>query len=668
MFTEIHKIVVLSIFFHTYIYAQDVQNVGVNLNVKNDPFATPGVDPFGNMKSSTSSDKTAIKTSKSSTTRHISTRKETNVQGLDKEPVVGAENLKTENAAISSTGTSTSQTNNVQSAGTTVSKENRRTDVNAVKASDTASSNSRSSNRRVPRKRNKKQKTEIDTTTRSNRQQNRVNQEVSRQSTTGTKTNTAKNSKGQTSSTRTVVSERSQTSGSVQLNPQTVRTSNTDTRNVLRKDGAFSSDIDFNGALRRDEQLGMEFDVPTTEKPIRYFRQLFADQRICEIQNCYSTDCYFEHPGDCRKYIRCTASAEGAGMEALEMNCAFGTFWSRMKNTCDTASNVVCPNDPCRDRTLKSYPSGLNCRSYWTCVNGRSDAECCPANEAYENGFCQASDSCKIDDAECPYKLRGDMPEKKKKNSCPFESHPKDESLYVLKYYGTVMNCATGTRFDEEQCTCVRAVFKRIRCVPTTDISFNGKRVISGRSYIETSNVTLTERSGGRFNGRAAISVPYFKSNQNIERHLVVQMRFYHNGKEGYDSQVLISNCKTVSSNELSPSFAILLSKTKNQIIFFISTKQGNMDKSGGTASISLPYTPGSWTVVEMKYINQQLNATVQTFQADGSSTQVNDVKDLKGRIKPSVEPVMVGNCNMNDGFVGYIDEVKIYLCDPNEV
>lgn len=127
--------------------------------------------------------------------------------------------------------------------------------------------------------------------------------------------------------------------------------------------------------------------------------------------------------------------------------------------------------------------------------------------------------------------------------------------------------------------------------MPTTDISFNGKRVISGRSYIEPSNVTLTERSGGRFNGRAAISVPYFKSNQNIERHLVVRMRFYHNGKEGFDSQVLISNCKTVSSNELSPSFAILLSKTKNQIIFFISTKQGNMDKSGGTASISLPFT-----------------------------------------------------------------------------
>ncbi|XP_052094817.1 uncharacterized protein LOC127730438 [Mytilus californianus] len=650
MLTEIHRIVILSIFVHTYIYAQDVQNIGVNLNVENDPFASPGVDPFGNVKSGTGSSKT-IKTSKSSSTTHVAARKETNVQGLDKEPAVGAGDLNTINAEVSSIGAITSETKNVQSSGTTVSKENRRTDINTVKTSDTASSNSRSSSRRVPRKRNQTQKTKSDITTRRNRQRknkNKSNQDVSRQSTsgTGTQSNTATNSKGQTISTRT---------------------SNTDTRNILRKDGAFSSSMDFTDEVRRNEQIGMEFDVPTTEKPVRYFRQLFADQRICEIQNCYSTDCYFEHPGDCRKYIRCTASAEGAGMEALEMNCAFGTFWSRMKNTCDTASNVVCPNDPCRDRTLKSYPSGLNCRSYWTCVNGRSDAECCPANEAYVNGVCQPSDSCKIDESECPYKLRGDMPEKKKKNSCPFEKHPKDESLYVLKYYGTVMNCATGTRFDEDQCTCVRALFKRIRCVPTTDIAFNGKRVISGRSYIEPSNVTLTERSGGRFNGRAAIAVPYFKSNQNIERHLVVRMRFYHNGKEGYDSQVLISNCKTVSSNELSPSFAILLSKTKNQIIFFISTKQGSTDKSGGTASISLPYTPGSWTVVEMKFINQQLNATVQTFQADGSSTQVNDVKDLKGRIKPSVEPVMVGNCNMNDGFVGYIDEVKIYLCDPYE-
>ena len=29
-------------------------------------------------------------------------------------------------------------------------------------------------------------------------------------------------------------------------------------------------------------------------------------------------------------------------MEALEMDCAFGTFWSNEANTCDTASDVIC--------------------------------------------------------------------------------------------------------------------------------------------------------------------------------------------------------------------------------------------------------------------------------------------------------------------------------------
>ena len=63
---------------------------------------------------------------------------------------------------------------------------------------------------------------------------------------------------------------------------------------------------------------------------------------ICE--NCIGdgTDCYLEHPDECRKYIRCSASSVGAGMEALEMNCAFGTFWSNVANTCDLASDVFC--------------------------------------------------------------------------------------------------------------------------------------------------------------------------------------------------------------------------------------------------------------------------------------------------------------------------------------
>lgn len=60
--------------------------------------------------------------------------------------------------------------------------------------------------------------------------------------------------------------------------------------------------------------------------------------------------------------------------------------------------------DDCRNGTLKTYSSGLNCGSYWRCVNGRSHAECCDHGEEFKDGHCIPSDSCKIDMKECMFK------------------------------------------------------------------------------------------------------------------------------------------------------------------------------------------------------------------------------------------------------------------------
>ena len=135
---------------------------------------------------------------------------------------------------------------------------------------------------------------------------------------------------------------------------------------------------------------------------------------------------------------------------------------------------------------------------------------------------------------------------------------------------------------------CVSCIFTE--CKPTADLDFSAYDVENRiRNYINANNVTNSE-GYGLFNGRAYVSVPFFKNNENIGTHFVIRMRFYHDGKQGYDSQVLASNCKTRKGKELSPSFAILLAKTKRQIIFFASTKGEDRKRYGATASLSLPF------------------------------------------------------------------------------
>lgn len=140
-------------------------------------------------------------------------------------------------------------------------------------------------------------------------------------------------------------------------------------------------------------------------------------------------------------------------------------------------------------------------------------------------------------------------------------------------------------------------------CKPIADLEFRTYDVENKvRNYIHANNVTNTE-GYGFFNGSASVSVPFFKNNQNIGTHFVIRMRFYHDGKRGYDSQVLASNCKTRTGTELSPSFAILLAKTKRQIIFFASTKREDRKRYGATASLSIPFQVINNFIINEVYI-----------------------------------------------------------------
>ncbi|XP_060577495.1 uncharacterized protein LOC132734718 [Ruditapes philippinarum] len=123
----------------------------------------------------------------------------------------------------------------------------------------------------------------------------------------------------------------------------------------------------------------------------------------CERAACsYPSLCYIPHPTDCFKFIMCQPLENGRIMSQA-MPCAFGTKWKQgFEPACDRYNLVDCPNDKCKNPMVKSYSHhDSNCRTHWTCVNGKSRPACCARYHSYDvnTNKCVSDITC---DAACP--------------------------------------------------------------------------------------------------------------------------------------------------------------------------------------------------------------------------------------------------------------------------
>ncbi|XP_041356051.1 uncharacterized protein LOC121373452 [Gigantopelta aegis] len=104
---------------------------------------------------------------------------------------------------------------------------------------------------------------------------------------------------------------------------------------------------------------------------------------------------YRLHPRDCDKFIQCYYNPNGHTTGVIR-SCPFGQYWNQDILRCDQACNVDCPLEKCKDDCVSTYSMHGSCRGYWTCVNGKSEAACCPVGFAYvETKGCLVDFTCR---------------------------------------------------------------------------------------------------------------------------------------------------------------------------------------------------------------------------------------------------------------------------------
>ncbi|XP_048754485.2 uncharacterized protein LOC125665730 isoform X2 [Ostrea edulis] len=408
----------------------------------------------------------------------------------------------------------------------------------------------------------------------------------------------------------------------------------------------------------------------------------------CAAECRTNTDsCY--RPVNCTHYETCFAQA-GSLCECTKIRCAFGTFWNTMINNCDSVTSVQCESDPCRKmKPLETYPSGINCRSYYKCSwQNTSLPHCCDEGFAYDDtyGKCVSDETCVIPCSvdSSTFKNPGLATTKAPKYECFLRPIKGKPTKYWNERANQEQDCAPPLVYRQDICVCGNplkskkapvVVKPKKKCDPVIFVDFTGNTIVNKsprRLWIDSTHTQITKsRKGaqyGRFNGLTSrISSPYL-SGKSLQT-LLARFRFFSTGSRGPESQVLFSNCETDSvrwnspeiNKDLSPSVAIILNRKMNKLIFLASTEDGAADQ----VMMQLPYKKNDWNNVELMFDGSRLKARVRVVGTEKQAIEFNNSTTLTGRLTPAQKSMQVGRCNDKDGFYGYMDMVKIYDCIP---
>lgn len=361
---------------------------------------------------------------------------------------------------------------------------------------------------------------------------------------------------------------------------------------------------------------------------------------------------HYKHPTDCDKFVQC--HWELNRLVADVRPCSFPTLWNTDLLTCGSVDVTTCNNDRC-----KSLPDGIffgghnNCRGFWECEGGRSQPKCCPLGQRFDK-----TDGC-IDtineDDECKDSCMGIVYESKNDTTnntkvCEKEAIPKLPGFYRFFQLGwgfRDLPCPPGTNFDQDACDCITATVpaKKAECKPEIHLTFTDNQTTSNGHFLDAENVMIKE-GVAEFNGiDSRLSIPRFN---NIEhsKSLVIRMTYNSTQEVSQYPQVILSN----SGCGILPS--VRISENVDNVMFEVGTTRNFM------VSTSVKQPSNGEKTVELKFANGVLMGSVNNetsaIAADGFLRNV--------------------HCTLNIGydqkltpFKGVINELSVYLCDPEQ-
>ncbi|KAH3717065.1 hypothetical protein DPMN_059843 [Dreissena polymorpha] len=361
---------------------------------------------------------------------------------------------------------------------------------------------------------------------------------------------------------------------------------------------------------------------------------------------------YKQHE-DCDKFIECGVDQQGQVFGWVKQ-CSFGTYWDMDHLTCEAVDKAICPKDKCeamRDGDI--YPTLNNCRGYWRCKGGKSQPECCPMGKKFIHDLMMCVDDTSKECSSTCITHIFHVPENCDKFEVP--GKPTYYSQIVEGWGAIELPCAPGTGFDPVSCNCIRLVnvvpTEKV-CRPELYLPFNvDHRDASGKNnYVSNENVIIANGKA-LFNGKTSrLLIPRFTNFEQTST-IVIKVKYASNHSEitGMAHAILGNNgCQNIPTLLIAEDFANAYIGVSTDITVF--------------AFAPIPQSNGVSKELMYKLSNQTLSGKLRVenglFQ-EGTTNAPGSFKNAKCALQ-------VGYADSMFPFKGEVDELSIYLCDPD--
>ncbi|XP_045183810.2 protein PIF-like [Mercenaria mercenaria] len=376
---------------------------------------------------------------------------------------------------------------------------------------------------------------------------------------------------------------------------------------------------------------------------------------LCTMNKWLRGASYFEHPTDCEKFVQCHRNALGR-LVAEEQQCSFPTYWKTELLTCVPVQEIMCANDKCAVLPDGSVRGGYrNCRGYWECQDGKSEPKCCPLGQKFDDDF--GCVETKDEDDECKDTCMGIVYEPKNETLnetvvCPKLAIAGEPGYYKQYEEGWGLRkfpCSPGTVFDQDMCECVRAAapVEKAKCKPEVHLTFTNNQTVINGYFVENENV-IVQNGVADFNGvNSRLNIPRFNNIEHSEA-IVIRIKYTSSQeKTGYPQAVLSnSGCGFLPS--------IIISEDEHAVTFGVGTTRNLL----ASTSVKQPKDILSTEkTVELKFLNGVLM---------GSVNNVASAVPANGYLRNVQCTLNVGFAENMSHFKGKVDELSVFMCDPD--
>ncbi|XP_053398910.1 SCO-spondin-like isoform X2 [Mercenaria mercenaria] len=404
------------------------------------------------------------------------------------------------------------------------------------------------------------------------------------------------------------------------------------------------------------------------------------DVIVCKVLDCpttplnCSTECkwdngigYAMYPGDCTMFVQCD-SIDGI---PVVQDCAYGLLWSLNILQCVFPAQSEC--DVCEFDRGRYRPYHISCRAYWDCTLPSPVPKCCAKNERF-NPF---THQCEIDhkglcNEECP-PVEVLPPEGNGTSNipvCKFKPSIRGDGWYEEELFGVWQPrpCSGGTIFSEKECQCIYYtdgfMGPKKECVPELHLAFETLEQDLARNVgLHVENVTYLGDGTAYFDGNAAINDNIF-SNIEWGQNVFVYIRFKPEGQGHNQGLVHNSGC---GPSDIGPSVFIGIDRQPQlygpdmiNMKFAAVPKKKNLEYDFVNITTPADQMIDAWFKFGKGNFKAEVNGLTAMLDIPGASA----IDRRHGSVNIGGNLCKIGNESFG-GFVGTLDEVRIYKCKP---